>query len=210
MLKIPFILEKQLNKILKSQLSTIVELKIDNKLKKRFYGKSLLANFLQYIYSTAANLSSNFAASTTPFVDNYRLLNTTGGYMNANYSYIQLDATLGETNGIYFGTGTTPPSPGDYVVETPIGNGTSAGQLNYYQMTAIQGVNVSGNTSSFVLQRIAVNNSGVDITINEVGIYGKLSDPGYVYLFFRDIISGGLLVPDTSTVTITITFSITT
>ena len=209
MLKIPFILEKQLNKILKPQLSTIVELKIDNKLKKRFYGKSLTATFLQYMYSNFAQASTNFVASTSPFSDNTNIKATSGINYNVFDRVWTLNAPINNSSwGIMLGIGTTPPTPSDYKLETLINSGTAGGQLNFYQQTAVQGVVVSGSVSSFVLQRVAVNNSGADITINEVGI--GINEAGIIALIFRDIISGGLLVPNTSTVTITITFSITT
>jgi len=66
-MKLPFFIETQLNKLLKPQLVAIVETFIDGKRSRRFYGKSLTANFLQWLYCQMNGADVSWVASGAPF-----------------------------------------------------------------------------------------------------------------------------------------------
>lgn len=107
------------------------------------------------------------------------------------------------THGIIVGTGTTAPTIDNYAIETLIAHGVGAGQLQYSAVTF--GAPASdATTSQFTVTRDFANASGGAITVNEIGLYVK----GYKYdieCFFmtiRDVISGGIAVPNGQTLTV--------
>ena len=214
------LLDKLLFRFQKSgKLSTIINLvsafpngKITNH--KCWHGKSLTGNFLQWLYTNyAEGTSVDFALSSfnggTANQYTKGILGSNSGTYNA---YSKLHGEVGDTlKGIVFGTGITPVTALDYKLITLIAHGTAAGQLSYQQQGASQApINVD-LTTTFILQRIAVNNSGDSITINEIGIYS--SQPAWgnnPICLFREIVSGGLAVLATQTLTAQITFQVTT
>lgn len=207
-MKIPFKVESAFNKVFKPQIITIVETYIDNKLSRKFYGKSLVANFLQCLYSQMSNNDVDFATSPAPF-GNSRInaLNTSGVLQNANTT-MQISAGTGATNqGIIIGTGVTAVTAADFNLAALIANGVGAGQMQYQNQISTQGVVITGLTSSFVLQRLFINGSGGAITVNELGILHANGGP---FMLYRDLVSPGDNVPNGSTYRVAITFQITT
>ena len=95
------------------------------------------------------------------------------------------------TYGIVVGSGTNAEDNTDIALQTKIGHGSGAGQLQYgphfYRSTRIVGINVD-----FQMQRSFVNASGGSVTINEIGIYGLTS---YYFCLIRDIV-GALVLAD--------------
>lgn len=75
------------------------------------------------------------------------------------------------TLGIVLGTGTNPVTIGDYALQTLLAEGSGSGQLNYQAQATDTTPNTSGSTRSFVIKRQVINNSGADITVNEIGLY---------------------------------------
>jgi len=105
--------------------------------------------------------------------------------------------------GIIVGTGTTAPTINDYVVEAKISHGTGAGQLQYSAVSF--GAPASdATTSQFTITRDFANASGGAITVNEIALYvkGYRYDSTYHFMTIRDVISGGILVPDGQTLTV--------
>ncbi len=82
------------------------------------------------------------------------------------------------TRGIICGTGTTAVALTNYKIETIIAHGTGSGQLSYGAMSFDAGLTDSGSTRYFQMYRQITNNSGANITVNELALY--VSDGYYV------------------------------
>lgn len=116
----------------------------------------------------------------------------------------------GTTNvyGLVVGTGTNAVAISDYQLQTIIANGTGAGQLSYFAMSAVV-PNTSGGTRSFTLTRAFKNNSAGSITVNELGLIMWETTDSWYFLIVRDVIGGGQVVTVGQTLTITYTIAIT-
>jgi len=113
---------------------------------------------------------------------------------------LRVDEAAGSIKkGIVFGTGTTPASPDDYKLESPIPHGTSSGQLNYKECT-VRGVEEITNGARITIVRMATNESGGDITVSEVGLIAEASNlqaNGNIYfLILREVLSEPRTVPN--------------
>jgi len=98
--------------------------------------------------------------------------NTVRSYAATNIDNANcIGAANSVTQGIILGTGTTAVALGDYKVETPIANGTGAGQLTYGATSLLTAPTVSGSSKYFELTRAMINSSGGDINVTEVGLY---------------------------------------
>ena len=101
--------------------------------------------------------------------------------------------------GIIIGTGSTAPTINDYVVETIIPHAT----CNYSAVTF--GAPASdATTSQFTITRDFANVSGGAVTVNEIALYvkGYKYDTSYYFMIIRDVISGGISVPNGQTLTV--------
>lgn len=110
-----------------------------------------------------------------------------------------------DTFGVIVGTGTTSPDIDDHKIETIIPTGGGGGQLNYSIGT--YGAPASdATTSQFTITRNFANASGGDITVNEIALYveGYLfeTDTDYIFMTIRDVIGGGISVPNGETLTV--------
>ena len=74
-------------------------------------------------------------------------------------------------NGLVVGTGTTAVATTDYKLVTRIAHGNGAGQLSYEAMNLDTALTVDGTTHRFLIYRQFTNNSGGDITVEEIGLY---------------------------------------
>ncbi|MBA7677973.1 hypothetical protein ES703_86240 [subsurface metagenome] len=114
------------------------------------------------------------------------------------------DAGIGVvTHGIIVGTGAVAPTINDYVLGTPIAHGVVGGQLQYGAVTF--GAPASdATTSQFTITRDFANGSGAGITVNEAGVYVKAYEYNldYYIMTIRDVIGGGILVPNGQTLTV--------
>jgi len=110
------------------------------------------------------------------------------------------------THGIIVGEGTTAPTIDDYHIETLIDHDAApptAGDLQYGAVTF--GAPASdATTSQFTITRNFANASGGAITVNEVALYVKayLYNLSYYFMTIRDVIGGGIAVPDGQTLTV--------
>jgi len=84
--------------------------------------------------------------------------------------------TLG---GIKIGTGTTAESFDDFVVESPIANGSGAGQLQHSAMALAEGWNAGDNYEYRRYTRISTNASGDIINVTESAIYKRAGSCDY-------------------------------
>lgn len=74
------------------------------------------------------------------------------------------------TSGCVVGTGNTPPTPTDKKLEAIIPEGEAEGQLSY-GATTVDNLSIIGSDVILKIIRIFSNNSAVEITVREVGIY---------------------------------------
>ena len=200
-----------LSKPPRGQIKFIVTTYIDNKISKRFYGKSLVGNFLQLVYTNfAANDSTNFAASGAPFssLSSTRDINNTLRSTYSNISFNTNGATGDASKGLVVGTGNTAAAAVDYKAETICAHGTGAGQLSYQTQTSTQGCEIDTLTTSFILQRLFVNGSGAQIDVNEICLYSK--GGSYSFCLYRDVLSSADEIPNGSTYRVTLEISVTT
>lgn len=118
-----------------------------------------------------------------------------------------IDAGAGVTDyGIVVGTGTGAESNSDYALGTLIAHGVGAGQLSYGSTSWVDAQVIGVNVDLQIL-RALVNNSGGEITIEEVAIYARTTDAsgnGRYFCIIRDL-TGGVAVADGQTATITYT-----
>lgn len=111
----------------------------------------------------------------------------------------------GDSNsGLVVGTGTNAVTINDYNLQTKVVEGSGSGQLQHSSM--VYGAPTTNATgSAFRITRDFTNNSGGNITLNEIGIiaYGYDDSSTYRYfLFIRDILSPSITVNNLTTLTI--------
>lgn len=120
---------------------------------------------------------------------------------NGNYGTFRCDAAATVvTYGLIIGTGSTAPTITDYHIETIIAHAT----MNYSLMTFGAAAS-DATTSQMTLTRNFANVSGGGVTVNEVAAYVMGEDTGEAQRFFmilRDVIAGGILVPNGQTLTV--------
>jgi hypothetical protein len=127
------------------------------------------------------------------------------GTANINVIF-DMAAVANDTNyGILVGTGNTAPTINDYMIETLIAHGVGAGQLQY-GLVAFGAPASDATTSQITVTRDFANGSGGAITVNEIGLvcrapYGPATSIEY-FLIVRDVIGGGINVPNGQTLTV--------
>lgn len=110
--------------------------------------------------------------------------------------------------GIVIGTGTNASTFLDQALQTKIASGTGAGQMVVGSQSLVTTL-TTGIVQS-VVERTFANNSGAEITVNEVGIYGSTSltasSTGSQHLVLRDVLGVGIAVPDAAEILVRFTF----
>jgi len=196
---------------------------------------SFVSNFLAILASTLACSYSQSISTTYGYY--FRITN--GEYAQYSPQYYALDVMFDlndsandSTYGIVVGTGTTPPTPNDYNLESQISNGTGSNQLqygahnispaptstsssNYYFSSSIPSsglLPVSGNTTSWQISRTFTNNSGASITVSEVGLISEIygGSTTYFVLLAHDLLSSAITIPNGGVMAITYTISVST
>jgi hypothetical protein len=140
----------------------------------------------------------------------------TGGTNRTNYyqynSMIATAAAGDNSYGIIVGIGNTAVTISDYVLDTTAGNiiahGNAATQLSYGSVS-VGAVAIVGSTAKFTIARTLTNNSGADITVNEVCLTGYSSGgAGYKYMFERTLLTFTVANGTSGTVTYTISVTV--
>lgn len=117
------------------------------------------------------------------------------------------------TFGIVAGTGNTAPTITDYALQAQVAHGVGAGQLQYGNVA--YGLPASdATTSSFTITRNFANASGNPITVNEIGLYVKAQEGRFdgsarqtrIFMTIRDVLAGGIAVPNGETLTVNYRF----
>lgn len=172
--------------------------------------ESLTGNFLQLLYVNFCNGDTvNFQVSSFNGGNNTNVLGIANTQVSGNGSARISAATAIYNYGIVFGSGTNAATPQDYKLQTIITQGNGAGQLNFQAQTSIQAPIAVGANTSFVLQRIATNNSGAPVTVTEQGIYVQInSSASQTICIYRDLDTQ--IVPTTQGLQCNITWQVTT
>jgi len=107
------------------------------------------------------------------------------------------------THGIIVGTGNTAATIDDFVIETLINEGVGGGQLQYSAVT-FGAPAADAAVSQFTITRDFANGSGGPITVNECGLYvqGYVYNTPYFFMTIRDVIGGGIAIPNGKTLTL--------
>ena len=164
--------------------------------KRVLKSESFVRQFLELLW-----IQTNQIGPTTPYS-----MRNTANVLKSVYNYFssfRCDAGSGiVTHGIIVGTGTLAPTINDYALQTPIAHGTAASQLQYSAVTF--GAPASdATTSQFTITRNFANGSGAAITVNEIALYVRGYDGADQYfMVIRDVISGGIAVPNGQTLTV--------
>jgi len=191
----------------------------DGKLVREVEGEShsLLANFIHWLRAWARNrrgCGSDSMVSDEPLVEvggsTVYVHNTISRYASEFTAFGSFDNCA--ESGIVVGSGTTPPTPSDYSLESQIPHGTGAGQLDYEQ-DEFGDVQISGNTISFEMRRMFINRTGNTITVAEIGIIMYTIDTSNTrrrVLIARDVLDTPVEVPGYGSICVTYTFYVTT
>ena len=180
------------------ELGAILELTVkdrDGKVTERRVQKSrsFVRQFLELLFIQASQIPEKLAYQMREIYNNLWPICFGGNNFGCNASVGQVD------NGIVIGTGTTAPAIDDYKLESQIPHAT----MNHGAVTF--GLPTSdANTSHFTITRDFSNVSGGAITVNEIGlyVYGYRYDIKSKYLTIRDVIPGGIDVPNGQTLTV--------
>ncbi|MBI2849770.1 MAG: hypothetical protein HYX80_01850 [Chloroflexi bacterium] len=117
-------------------------------------------------------------------------------------------AGAGNVNeGIRFGTGNTPIDISDFTLQSPIAQGTGAGQLDHLGCYATVPT-VDGTESAFKLTRTGINKSAANIAVSEFGVYGHAYE-GSNWRYFcivRDVLGSPVMIPPGGAITVTYSF----
>jgi len=131
-------------------------------------------------------------------------------YATGAFQTFLINAGVGGTDrGIVIGSGSTPATNTDYKLETMIAHGSGAGQMTYGAQV-VNAAGVVGANVDLVIQRTYTNNSGGDVTINEVGLYNRRAvayapDPpggACTHCSIRDVLVSAVIVPNMCSVTV--------
>ena len=189
--------------------------------KHRQRGHSWTRNAYNCMFSQLAGKNVNdtvFEAGKLDYKD-------TGGTVRSaarcGGSYDDVDGTArgyrgpagNDAQGILVGSGTDAESFEDYALQTKIANGTAAGQLSYVESEA-HSITYNAGTKTFknTLVRYFNNNSGGDISVNEVGLVGYTHFCGWSNWYVmptRDKLASTVTIPNTGQLKATCDISLT-
>ena len=199
---------------------------------QRQQARSWNRNFYNMLFTQGAAVAGDSARDLqvvgtggTTYSSNHSSHSTATTYGGTNYGlycehasyYGGFHAPIGESGyGIVVGTGTNEEAfdydtPQGYQLQSRIDNGNGAGQLAY-QASSSPAVSTIGTTKRAVHERILNNNSGGDITVNEVAWYARAcvgGDRYRVWMPCRDRLAAGVTVPDTGQLRVTYTIELT-
>ena len=121
---------------------------------------------------------------------------------DAQYNFNAEAGVTDVTKGIVVGTGTTPVTSNDYVMETLIAHGVGATQLSYGATSKVTTAVVGANVD-FQLIRTFNNGSGSTINVTEIGLYSVMVT--WDVMLLHEIVTL-TAVTNGQTLTVTITF----
>lgn len=170
--------------------------------------QSLVANFLQGLYAYSHGLVGGAEYGfTAPYTSNKDMIKTSSVHFDLS-TYYNFQGVAGNLAGIAVGSGSSVPAATDIDIDTLIAHGSGVGQLVYGLQSCGAGVTIAGNNSTVIFSRTFTNSSGGVITVDEFVIFGFSA--GNRFLILRDVLPGTETLNPGQTITIEITFSITT
>ena len=162
--------------------------------------KSFVRQFLELLWVQAFQI---------PEVKPYNMRDTANALQDiceSGYNFACNGAIGDDTLGIIVGTGTTAPTIDNYAIETLIDHDAAPPTVGDLQYSAVTfGAPASdATTSQFTITRNFANASGGAITVNEIALYvdAYKYNTHYKFMIIRDVIAGGIAVPDGQTLTV--------
>jgi len=192
--------------LLPGEVGAILELVVSDKdgnitEKRVLKSKSFVRQFLELFW---------IQALTIPIFIYYNVRDTSNVVQSISchgYNYAANAGAGDITFGPVVGTGAVAPTINDYQLGTIILHDAApptAGRLQYGAVTF--GAPASdATTSQFTITRNFANASGAAITVNEIGLYTEMRGDGintYYCMTIRDVIAGGITVPNGQTLTV--------
>lgn len=161
--------------------------------------KSFVQQLLQLLYAKMA-LSPVSAPVANVRDTTNNLRSVVNAYQSAAGLTFDVNAAITViTYGIVIGTGALAPTISDFQLGTPIAHAT----MNHSAMTFGTPA-ADATTSQVTLTRNFTNVSGAPVTVNEIALYCRATDSGGAIRYFmviRDVIAGGMAVPNGQTLT---------
>jgi hypothetical protein len=164
-------------------------------------GHSWTRNFYNY----KCMIGTNARSTSTLFGIGYLSGKDTTGAYNAylyNMSGDMTTGAVGAARGIVVGTSDTAFNIDQYALGALIAHGTGVGQLTY-QASAFDSKAYASKVWTATSKRVFNNNSGGDITVKEIGLYGYTVYNGWLTLHERSVLSPTVLVPNGAQLTAT-------
>jgi len=135
------------------------------------------------------------------------------GFLNALYTDFTGTAYLTAPD-IVVGSGTATPTINDTGLESQIGNGTGAGQLQYgNDSLTTPAANTNTNTGSMTWSKSFTNGSGGNVTVSEVGAYIGTTNGTYTPVtsfILHDLLPSPITLSPNQVLTVVYTITIST
>jgi len=126
----------------------------------------------------------------------------TGRVQSVTYDLLGVASSAGDaTRGVIVGAGVVGVHIEDYRLAAQIAHGAGAGQLNHQATEVIYPPVAGASECSFQLKRIFVNQGGITVSVNEIGIYGAITS-AYKACLARDVLPGAVDIPDGGSITV--------
>lgn len=199
--------EKIPHLLLPGEVGAVLELTVKNKKgevteHRVMRSKSFVRQFLEMLWLQAVPINENLRYEMRDTGNTLRQMYESGNNFYSTAAAGVLDV------GIIVGTGSTAPDIDDYAIETLIDHDAApptAGRMAYSdQVIAVPASDAT--TSQFTITRDFVNASGGGITVNEIALYTKGYSMRYAayltFMLIRDVIGGGIAVPNGETLTV--------
>ena len=180
------------------------------KISRSFVSAFIKHLYCVFYYSNTYSIADTLGTLRTVQYDALPLCMAPSGGIVISYPYTNSVGTQGQNFGIVLGSGTAAVIPTDDNLQTKINHGTAAGEIEYLGHIFPKDVTTSGSDASFTIERLFLNSSGGDVTINEMGLYNA-SQTGdvYIYCFIRDLVSPAVVVANGEYLKVTYTIQVT-
>ena len=121
---------------------------------------------------------------------------------SVTYDLLGVASSAGDASrGVVVGAGVIGVNIEDYRLDAQIPHGTGVGQLSHQATEVIYPPATGASECSFQLKRIFVNQSGSEVSVNEIGIYGAISS-SFKACLARDVLPGTVDIPDGGSITV--------
>ena len=127
--------------------------------------KRLCHSYVQQLIDMLRDLMSGSSGNVVDTGGTSRAMVISG----TDFSFYAGAGVAGDTYGIQVGTSNSAVTISQYSLVAKISNGSSSGQLSY-GLVSVGATATVGTTRQFTIARTFTNNSGADITVNEVDL----------------------------------------